>query len=148
VTVRLFNVYGEGEAPHRLLPHLVDRLSRGEPADLTSGTQARDFVHVSDAVEAMVRLATAPHIPLHDSYNVCTGSGTTVRRFAREVAEALGAASDLLRFGTLPQRTDEPPAIIGDPERLARITGWRAALTVPEGIARSLDALRGAGGER
>src|ERR1700686_3458483 len=53
--LRFFNVYGEGEAPHRLLPSLVAGLSRGERVPLSDGTQIRDFIYVEDIVEACIK---------------------------------------------------------------------------------------------
>ena len=46
--LRLFNVYGAGEAPHRLLPSLVNGLREDRRVPLSAGTQIRDFVHVRD----------------------------------------------------------------------------------------------------
>src|SRR4029077_7562100 len=53
--LRLFKVYGPGEASHRLLPNLVTGLSQGRRIPLSAGTQVLDFVYVEDVVEALMR---------------------------------------------------------------------------------------------
>ena len=53
--LRFFKVYGEGEAPHRLLPSLVAGLARRERVPLSEGTQVRDFIHVDDVVAGLHR---------------------------------------------------------------------------------------------
>jgi nucleoside-diphosphate-sugar epimerase len=53
--LRLFKVYGAGEAPHRLLPTLVSGLAKPERVAISAGTQVLDFVYINDVIEAMVR---------------------------------------------------------------------------------------------
>ena len=142
VVLRLFNVYGPGEGPRRLLPWLVDRLVAGERVELTPGDQERDFVHVTDVVDALVTAAATPTITSFPAYNVCTGRATTVARFARLVAEAMGADPESLAFGALPHRPDEPRRVVGDPARLAAVADWRASIPVEAGIANTVYALK------
>ena len=44
---RLFYLYGEGEDERRLVPYLRGKLMAGEPAELTSGKQIRDYLDVA-----------------------------------------------------------------------------------------------------
>ncbi|MHC2266857.1 NAD-dependent epimerase/dehydratase family protein [Bradyrhizobium diazoefficiens] len=53
--LRLFKVYGAGEAPHRLLPALVSGLTKRERVAISAGTQILDFVYIDDVIEAMLR---------------------------------------------------------------------------------------------
>ena len=54
---RLFYLYGEGEDPRRLVPYLRARLNAGEPAELSSGNQIRDFLDVRNAGRMIVEAA-------------------------------------------------------------------------------------------
>jgi nucleoside-diphosphate-sugar epimerase len=139
VVARLFNVFGPGEAPARLLPYLLGQLRQGRPADLTPGTQVRDFTYIADAAEALLGLCddgpTEPTV-----VNVCTGRGRTVREVVAQMAARLGAAPDLLRWGALPARHDEPPVLVGDPTRLQALTGWRARTSLDEALDHMLES--------
>lgn len=139
VVLRLFNVYGPGEPPHRLLPYLVERLTGGDPANLTAGTQVRDFVYVEDAVDALVAAATADLAT--EAYNVATGIGTAVGDVVRMAAAELDAPEYLLRFGPLESRPDEPATIVGDPARFTEATGWSASTSVADGVRRTIEAI-------
>lgn len=55
--VRLFNVYGPHDASQRLLPHVVRQCRHGLPVETTGGEQLRDFTHVDDVAEGLMRLA-------------------------------------------------------------------------------------------
>lgn len=139
-SLRLFNVYGPGEAPHRLLPSLASRLLRQEVVPLSPGTQLRDFVHVDDACDALVAAMDALVARHMDSgvYNVATGQPHSVADFARAAANALQADPALLQFGALPLRPDDAPCVVGDPARLAAACGWRARYDMHAGVAHAL----------
>lgn len=141
--LRAFNVYGPGEASHRLLPGLATKLGRLESVDLSVGTQVRDFVYVGDACEGLLAAATALKEGHMTSgvYNLSTGCGTSVCSFARAVARRLGVDESLLRFGALPLRPDDLPAVVGNPARLHRATGWQARHSLDEGIDAALRRL-------
>jgi nucleoside-diphosphate-sugar epimerase len=135
--LRFFKVYGEGEAPHRLLPSLVAGLSRGERVALSDGTQVRDFIYVDDVVEACIKAGDDMVSPARAStatWNVCTGVGHSVQTFAALVAQAMGERAELLGFGELPMRADDEPYLVGDGERMCRELGWRPKHDLEAGI--------------
>jgi nucleoside-diphosphate-sugar epimerase len=139
--LRFFHVYGAGEASHRLLPNLVAGLASGNRVALSAGTQVRDFVYVKDAVEACIKASEdmlTPSRPPTAIWNICTGIGTSVRAFARETAQAMGAPATLLGFGDLPMRADDEPYLVGDGGRATSELGWQPKFGLAEGIAASL----------
>jgi len=106
---RLFYLYGEGEDGRRLVPYLRSRLSVGEPAELTSGTQIRDYLDVSIAGAQIADLA---HGVTTGAVNICSGRPQTVREFSESIADEYGRR-DLLRFGARPDNQFDPPRIVG-----------------------------------
>lgn len=137
VTLRLFNVFGVGEAPHRLIPHLIDRLSRSELAELTPGDQIRDLTYVDDVVDAILVASKSPLQP-YSAYNVCSGMPTQMRWVCETVAEMMGKPRDLLSFGAMPSREDEPQAVIGNNDHFVSATGWHPRISVEDGIRRMI----------
>ncbi len=98
--LRLFKVYGAGEAPHRLLPALVSGLAKHERVAISAGTQVLDFVYIDDVIEAMVRAdAHCREKGGIATWNVATGRAHSVREFAEQVAAAMNADASLLDFG-------------------------------------------------
>ncbi len=141
VTLRLFGVYGPGEADYRIVPYLVERLRRGESPSLTEGRQVRDMMHVDDTVAALLLAAASPRIEALSAYNVCTGKPVTIRAFAEEVARAIGKPGADLGLGKRPYREHEPMWLVGDPSRFAEAAGFRPALDVAEGVRRAVAAM-------
>ena len=67
---RLFYLFGEGEDERRLVPYLRGKLKAGEPAELTSGEQIRDYMDVRDAARAIVEVALGT---AQGPVNICSG---------------------------------------------------------------------------
>ncbi|NNU43661.1 NAD-dependent epimerase/dehydratase family protein [Ramlibacter montanisoli] len=112
---RLFYLHGEGEDPRRLVPYLHRQLQAGQPAELTSGNQIRDFL---DVREAGARIALAALGDQRGALNVCSGVPVTVRQLAETIADGYGRR-DLLRFGARPDNLFDPPCVVGVPAELA-----------------------------
>jgi nucleoside-diphosphate-sugar epimerase len=145
--LRLFKVYGAGEATHRLLPSLVANLPQGRRVPLSAGTQVLDFVYVKDVVDACLRadadMASASQ-PSTATWNVCTGVGHSVRTFASKVAQVLGVPAELLGFGDIPMRPDDEPWLVGSGERMRAEIGWRPAYDLDAGVRDAVASLTAA----
>lgn len=106
---RLFYLYGEGEDTRRLVPYLRNKLELGEPAELTSGKQIRDFLDVREAGRMIVTAALSKE---QGPVNICSGTPVTVRQLAEQIADEYGRR-DLLKFGARSDNIIDPPCIIG-----------------------------------
>jgi dTDP-6-deoxy-L-talose 4-dehydrogenase (NAD+) len=106
---RIFFLYGEGENEQRLVPYLHKRLAAGEPAELTSGNQVRDFLDVREAGRMIADVALGAE---QGPINICSGVPVTVRELAERIADEFGRR-DLLRFGLRPDNLFDPPRVVG-----------------------------------
>lgn len=106
---RLFYLYGEGEDARRLVPYLRAKLATGEPAELTSGNQIRDFLDVRDAGRMIAEIALSNE---NGPVNICSGIPITVRQFAEQIADEYGRR-DLLKFGIRPNNLFDPLCVVG-----------------------------------
>lgn len=106
---RLFYLYGEGEDARRLAPYLRAKLKAGEPAELSRGSQIRDFLDVREAGQMIVETALSSE---QGAVNICSGIPITVRQFAEQIADEYGRR-DLLKFGARPENFIDPPCVVG-----------------------------------
>lgn len=109
VWCRLFYLYGEGENEKRFVPYLRARLQAGEPAELTSGNQVRDYLDVREAARMVVDAALGSG---QGPVNICSGKAITIRQFAERIADEYGRR-DLLKFGARPDNLTDPPRVVG-----------------------------------
>ena len=131
ICTRSFNHSGAGHPEHFLLPALVRRalaLGGSPKAELRLGNQdsIRDYLHVSDVVEAYLVLAR-DGIP-GEVYNVCSGDGVTARELATEVLLRVGMTAEITTDPALVRGVDVP-VLVGSPAKLQRGTGWRPTRT-------------------
>ena len=132
---RVFLPYGPGEDPRRLIPSLLAALSTGTSIGVTDGSQVRDFVHVTDIAELLVRLLASSEAS--GAYNVGTGRGISVRQVIEWIADHF-RARDLVRFGARPARDDEPSSLVADMAKVERVLGWHAPTSLERGLERLL----------
>jgi nucleoside-diphosphate-sugar epimerase len=142
--VRLFNVYGPHDASQRLLPHVVRQCRQGLPVETTAGEQLRDFTHVDDVAEGLMRLALSlPARPFWDVYNLGSGEAMRLRDFIAEAAAALreqGLSPDI-RFGAKPYRPGEPMEYLPDISKLRSRLGWSPGTPMGQGIRSAVASL-------
>ncbi|RDE06757.1 NAD-dependent epimerase/dehydratase family protein [Sphingomonas aracearum] len=94
VCLRLFNVYGPGQAlsnPYTgVLAIFASRLLNGQqPMIFEDGEQRRDFVHVSDVARAFADALTHPGIA-GQTFNIGSGHDRSVTEVAQSLAQAMG----------------------------------------------------------
>lgn len=106
---RLFYLYGEGEDERRLVPYLHSRLVAGQLAELTSGSQVRDFLDVKDAGQMIADTTLGGRC---GAVNICSGIPITVRELAEKIADEY-AGRHLLHFGARPDNLIDPSFVLG-----------------------------------
>ena len=140
-SLALGNVYGPRQDPHGeagVVSIFARALTTGAPTTIFGdGTSSRDYVYVSDVVEAFVRC-------LEDStsgarFNVGTGVATSVDELHRLLADICGseATPDMA-----PARPGELHAVSLDRGALTDRTGWRPTVALPEGLRMTVEWVR------
>jgi len=128
VSLRYFNVYGPRQpavgAYALVLGIFLDQNRRGEPLTVHGeGSQRRDFIHVSDVVEA--NLAAYRSDVEGTVMNV--GSGTNLS--IQEIADMISP-----RQVHLPRRAGDAEATLADISRIRQLLGWEPRMSFAEGL--------------
>ncbi|MEK6709063.1 MAG: NAD-dependent epimerase/dehydratase family protein [Nitrospinota bacterium] len=135
VSLRFANIYGprqRGDLEAGVVSIFAQRLAEGSPIVLYgNGEATRDYVFVTDAVEAL-RLAARKGAP-GEAYNVGTGIATRVEELLGLLARAMGV--EPARVDRAPLRPGEIFRIALDSSRLNQATGWKPRYTLGEGVA-------------
>ena len=128
VSLRLFNVYGprsrtSGTYGAVFGVFLAQKLNRQPYTVVGDGTQSRDFTFVSDVADAFVTAAQST--VSGKVFNVGTGTPVAVNRLV-ELLE--GAVVHV------PRRPGEPDRTHADIGAIQRELGWRAKVSIEEGV--------------
>lgn len=141
VTLRLYSIYGPYEEPTRLIPTLILHGLNGRLPPLVSQDTARDFVHVDDAVEAILRVAASSAIPAGTIYNVASGVQTSIKQLVDIAIRQLQIAEPPV-WGSMASRKWDTDVWVGAPEALSTAIGWSPLLNVETGLRRTIDWFR------
>lgn len=136
---RVFLLYGEEEHPDRFVASIARSLLSGRQAELTSGRQLRDLMDVRDAGEAFAELTLGAPT---GAINIATGAGVKLEDVAKKLAGMIGRP-ELLRIGAIPDRENEPPALVADVRRLTDEVGFRPRWSLEDGLRHAIDYWRG-----
>jgi nucleoside-diphosphate-sugar epimerase len=126
---RVFFPYGPGEPADRLVPSVIQRLLRGEPAPCSHGRQVRDFMHVDDVARAFAVLLDSDRAGV---VNIASGCPVTIADVVMTIGDLLGR-SDLIQLGALPTRAGEPDELLADTDAL-RSLGFSPRFNLREGL--------------
>ena len=115
-----------------VIASFLDQAAAGGPLRIHGdGGQSRDFVHVEDAVAALVLVAQLRAIGGGDAvWNVASGTAVTIRGLADAVEAATGRTLGRL---SLPRRSGDVTRSLLSPARL-RSAGWQPSIGLEDGL--------------
>jgi dTDP-glucose 4,6-dehydratase len=134
--VRIFNTYGPRLHPSdgRVISNLMMQALLGEPLTIYGdGKQTRSFCYVDDLIEGILLLSQSEeHMPV----NLGNPDEFTILDCAKTILDVTGSRSEL-RFEPLPQ--DDPTRRCPDITRARKLLGWTPQISLPAGLAKSLE---------
>lgn len=138
VCLRLFNVYGPGQAlsnPYTgVLAIFASRLLNGQqPMIFEDGGQRRDFVYVGDVARAFADALDLPQAA-GEVFNIGSGHDRSVTEVAQELARAMGK-NDISPLIVGKSRVGDIRHCFCDTAKTERILGFRASKDFGEGLA-------------
>jgi UDP-glucose 4-epimerase len=149
---RPFNAYGPGEMPEdepgiaHAVPDLIRKclqLPPGAPLPIFGdGTHTRTLTHIDDIAEGIVAALSSP-AGLNEDFNISAGDELTVAEIARIIWEETGR--DPAAFALEHQPTFAVDVVRRWPsvDKARRMLGWEARIGVRDGIAQTVEWLRG-----
>lgn len=113
--LRIFNAYGPGQNPHSLWPSLYTSAIGGTDLQITSGSQIRDFIHVSHVAALIIsfceKASDSSLFPV--VYNIGSGEGQTVYSFCQRWWRYFNAKGKIIE-GSLSNRIDDVSCCVAD----------------------------------
>jgi UDP-glucose 4-epimerase len=134
VSLRFGNVYGERQdsgLEGGVVAIFLERMARGEETVIFGdGDQQRDFVYVGDVVAALLATVGKAGGP----YNIGTGTATSINELHASCRRAAGITDAPVHRDA---RLGDVIRSVIDPGRAGRELGWRAKVSLDDGIART-----------
>jgi len=139
VALRIFNAYGPRQslpishAP--VVPRFMQQAATGGSIVLFgNGAQSRDFVYVTDVVNAMISAATAQKVN-RQVINIGSGVETTIDELVTEIEKVTGKSVNRLLNR---EKTGGVPRLVADISRARSLLDFEPVVSLPEGLERML----------
>jgi UDP-glucose 4-epimerase len=147
---RPFNAYGPGEVPEdepgiaHMVPDLIRKaLSGARPLPIFgSGSQTRTLTHIDDIASGVVTAMGHP-AAVNEDFNVSTSEERTVAEIARVIWEECGEDPSEFELEHLPSFEVDVQRRWPSVEKARELLGWQARIGLREGIAGTVEWLRG-----
>lgn len=147
---RPFNAYGPGEVPEdepgiaHMVPDVIKKVLSGQrPLQIFGdGTQTRTITHIDDIADGIVTAMASP-AGLNEDFNLSAGEEMTVAEIARVIWEECGEDPAAFELEHLPTFAVDVVRRWPDVSKAQRLLGWEAKIGVHEGIAQTVEWLRG-----
>ncbi len=139
VVLRIFNVYGPRQhlppshAP--VIPRVLNQvISGGSVVVFGDGAQSRDFVYVSDAVQALAAAATAERVN-RASINIGSGQEVSIANLIDRVEKVARREAHRL-FNA--EESSGVPRLVADIRLARELLNWKPQVSLDEGLQRML----------
>lgn len=131
--MRFFNVYGprsrtSGAYGAVFGVFLAQKLANKPLTIVGSGKQTRDFIHISDIVEALYKAAFSKF--KGKVYNVGGGKEISVNQIANLISK---------KRISIPKRPGEPDRSLSDIKKIKKDLNWKPKVSIEKGVKNLLD---------
>ena len=148
VSLRLSNVYGpstsESSSPDRGILNRVTAMAlQGKNlAIYGDGNYLRDYVYISDVVNAFLIAGNSQHLG-GQSFNIASGIGTTLKNVFTLLSEQVNLVSNQqIAIDYIPWPENVSPIelreFIANIDKFSTATGWKPLINLEQGISRLL----------
>lgn len=139
VVLRFTNVYGRYDCTDRVVPTFITRALDGDPLAVYGPEKTLDFAHLEDVIGAVVTAIERLEDISGSAINVGSGTGTSLVELAELIVELTGSTSGVTIEDN---RTGEVETFIADIERARSLLDYDPAVSLSDGIERSIEWYR------
>jgi NAD dependent epimerase/dehydratase len=141
-TIRPFNTFGPRQSARAVIPTIIMQALRGDRLQLGSLDPRRDLTYASDTAAAMIAAASTP-AAVGRTIQLGTGQDVSIGDIVELVGALLGKSLEV----ELDEQRVRPPnsevgRLISNPALAKELLGWKAEVSLSEGLSRSIDWVR------
>lgn len=140
VTMRPFNTFGPRQSARAVIPTVVSQVAAGATQiKLGDLTPTRDFTYAADSAEAFIAVGNAPaEKVVGQVFNGGTGRDISVGDLVKTIGAVMGREVEpVLDHQRVRPAGSEVRRLLADPGKLEALTGWKARVSLEEGLERT-----------
>jgi len=140
VVARLFNLYGPGQPRYNVVGHIIEQALDGDIVELGNLSPSRDFLYVTDAVDALLTVVSEG--TRGEAYNVGSGTDTQIGTLAENICQLVDKEVEVVSRAERQRDDDvEIERHVADTTAL-RSLGWEPSVSMREGLLTTIESFR------
>jgi nucleoside-diphosphate-sugar epimerase len=145
VTVRPFNTYGPRQSARAIIPAVISQALLTGRVRIGALNPTRDLTFVTDTAAGMIAASVADGV-IGQTINLGTGREIAIGALAMRILELLaadGVAAELEHDASrVRPQSSEVERLCADASKAAQALGWRATVSLDDGLQRTIAAIR------
>lgn len=134
IVVRLFQVYGSFDNKNKIIPFIINNCLKNKKFNLTEGFQTRDFCHINDVVNAIIKILTSKNKKIIGKiFNIGFGSSITIKDLAEEIKRKIGKGLPV--FGKKKISNQEIIHSRSSIKKIKKYVRWSPKINLNDGIS-------------
>ena len=139
VTIRPFNAFGPRQSARAVIPTIISQCLQGDVLKLGSLNPTRDFNYVGNTVDGFIRGAKSKDA-VGQTINLGSGNEVSIGDVAQKVIRILGKAVEIRHDEErVRPENSEVERLIADNSKASSLLGWKPAVSLDEGLRRTID---------
>jgi nucleoside-diphosphate-sugar epimerase len=138
IILRQSNTYGRKRDSNFIVERIITQMLNGGPVNLGSPDPVRDFLYVSDLIDAHLKIVESGVKP-GQVINISTSKGTSIQELAQIIANQTGF-KDKINWNAIPPRPREIKWLVADNTKAREILEWEPKIDLKEGIKRTIES--------
>lgn len=136
IVLRFFLVYGPYQDLNRFTSQLIVAALKKKKFQTTSGTQCRDFLYISDAIDAIIKAILNKKNIKNEIFNIGFGKCVNLRNVIKIVKKEIKSLKPI--YGGIPLRKHEPLKNFPNIEKAKKKLSWSPKITLKIGIKKTI----------
>jgi nucleoside-diphosphate-sugar epimerase len=142
INIKIEHLYGPGDDKNKFVYWLLHGLISNTPSmNFTKGIQKRDFIYITDAVDAIELIIKKKNIG-YCEFEIGTGKAITLKNFIKLSKKLVSRKMNTkietaLNFGAVPERIGEPSKIQANVKNLINLN-WKINYSIEAGLEKTI----------
>ncbi|WP_144641470.1 NAD-dependent epimerase/dehydratase family protein [Bacillus cereus] len=137
VTLRPFNIFGEGASSKNLFTYIISQLIQDKEVHLTHCTQTRDYCYIENIVTGLILAATNTGIK-NEIFNIGSGETHPLKFFVEKILKDFNSQRKPL-YGYIPYSLQERFEVISDVQKIKNKLNWKVVVSLEDGIKNTIN---------
>ena len=137
--LRLYQAYGPRQDLNRFIPIIISGCINNKKFPCSNGNQSRDFLHVNDVVDAIIKSLTNKNAR-GQIINIGSGKPKKVKNIINYINKILKGGYPL--FGKIKLRKDEILKVYPDINKAKNKINWRPKISFKKGLKKTIDSFK------